>query len=166
MLCFKNKLTKSQEIELNNLKEKTEKIDNLQYLLIINKFAGRTYNDSNQYPVLPWITLINKNENGIPFTIRNFKYPISVQSPELRKEAQSSYENSKEDTKYPCHFRLHYSTWAYVILYLARLSPFTENQIKLQNGKFENPNRQFSSFSELFDILESNFDITLSPLMY
>ena len=146
---------------------KTEKIDNLQYLLIINKFAGRTYNDSNQYPVLPWITLINKNENGIPFTIRNFKYPISVQSPELRKEAQSSYENSKEDTKYPCHFRLHYSTWAYVILYLARLSPFTENQIKLQNGKFENPNRQFSSFSELFDILESNFDNReLIPEMY
>ena len=146
---------------------KTEKIDNLQYLLIINKFAGRTYNDSNQYPVLPWITLISKNENGIPFTIRNFKYPISVQSPELRKEAQSSYENSKEDTKYPCHFRLHYSTWAYVILYLARLSPFTENQIKLQNGKFENPNRQFSSFSELFDILESNFDNReLIPEMY
>lgn len=26
-----------------------------EYLMMVNKFAGRTYNDINQYPVFPWI---------------------------------------------------------------------------------------------------------------
>ena len=30
-------------------------ISNFEYLMILNTFAGRSYNDINQYPVFPWI---------------------------------------------------------------------------------------------------------------
>jgi hypothetical protein len=30
-------------------------ISNFEYLMILNTFAGRSYNDANQYPVFPWI---------------------------------------------------------------------------------------------------------------
>jgi hypothetical protein len=30
-------------------------ISNFQYLMALNSFSGRTYNDLNQYPVYPWV---------------------------------------------------------------------------------------------------------------
>ena len=149
---------------------KKKEIDSLQYLLYLNKYAGRSYNELSQYPVLPWIFLLEKN-NGPnkegTYALRKLEYPISVQTVELRKNAQDNYDNISEDGSYQCHFRLHYSTSAYVILYLARLSPYTEQQIKLQGNKFESPNRQFSSFESLYEILESNSDNReLIPEMY
>lgn len=30
-------------------------ISNFEYLMVLNTFAGRSYNDINQYPVFPWI---------------------------------------------------------------------------------------------------------------
>jgi len=30
-------------------------MSNFQYLMEINKYAGRTYNDLNQYPIFPWV---------------------------------------------------------------------------------------------------------------
>ena len=35
-------------------------IDTNEYLLILNKLCSRSYNDSNQYPVMPWLYLIDK----------------------------------------------------------------------------------------------------------
>lgn len=158
-----------EQINYTSLWRKKE-IDSLQYLLYLNKFAGRSYNELGQYPVLPWIFLLDKskdlNKEGI-YPLRKLEYPISVQTVELRKNAQENYDNIGEYDNYQCHFRLHYSTSAYVILYLARLSPYTEQQIKLQGNKFESPNRQFSSFESLYEILESNLDNReLIPEMY
>lgn len=41
----------------SNLTElwKKRKISNFQYLMELNKIAGRTFNDIMQYPVFPWI---------------------------------------------------------------------------------------------------------------
>jgi len=33
----------------------TREISNFDYLMMLNTIAGRTYNDLNQYPILPWI---------------------------------------------------------------------------------------------------------------
>jgi hypothetical protein len=30
-------------------------LSNFDYLMLLNRFSGRTYNDLNQYPVFPWI---------------------------------------------------------------------------------------------------------------
>lgn len=31
------------------------RLDNFEYLMLINMYSGRTYNDLAQYPVMPWI---------------------------------------------------------------------------------------------------------------
>ena len=46
-LAFKNK-------DYTNKWIKGE-ISNFDYLMIVNKYSGRTFNDLNQYPVFPWI---------------------------------------------------------------------------------------------------------------
>jgi hypothetical protein len=33
------------------------KLSNYEYLLYLNKYSTRTYNDLSQYPVFPWLAL-------------------------------------------------------------------------------------------------------------
>ena len=149
-----------------------ERIDTFQYLLLINKYASRSYNDLNQYPIVPWsFTLLHIGNDGkfknsseeatqeaYPCK-RLTECPISMQLKEKQSLLSDMYATSlQEGSKYGCHFRLHYSTSSYVIFYLARLSPYTALQIKLQAGKFDSPNRQFNSVRSLLEILFDNFD--------
>ena len=163
----------------SNIKSKweQEQLDTFQYLLLINKHASRSYNDLNQYPIIPWpFILANTNiiskykitdNTNTPLTtsldvypcIRHLEYPITVQFDDKLKVAMDMYNTSFQDnSKYGHHFRLHYSTSAYVIFYLARMYPYTSLQIKLQAGKFDSPNRQFNSIDSLLEILFDNFD--------
>ena len=124
-------------------------ISNLQYLLFINKYASRSYNDTNQYPVMPWLNLKNNVE-------RDFKYSTVAQN-----ESQREYLLTKYDmtfTSFRNHFNIHFSNSSFVIYYLVRLNPFTNGQITLQNGKFDSPNRQFCSIEDCLNILERSYD--------
>ena len=153
-------------------------ISNYNYLLYLNKLSSRTYNDLNQYPVFPWLilkinklndltnnigniilknNLINeKEENKENSGIRDMLYPISMQSPEKRKEEIAKYLD--DQSKFPYHLGTHYSTSSYIFYYLMRINPYGENLIKLQNLKQENPNRMFLSFKETQYILGQTTD--------
>lgn len=57
-------------------------MSNFQYLMIVNRLSGRTYNDAAQYPVYPWVLrdyhsdqldLSNRN------TFRNLSKPMGCQ---------------------------------------------------------------------------------------
>ena len=45
----------------------------------------------------------------------------------------------------PFHYGTHYSTAAFTLNWLIRLEPFTSLFLSLQGGKFDHPNRLFSS---------------------
>ena len=49
--------TKFNEEEIKNLINayKKGRISNSEYLMKLNKYSTRTYNDSSQYPIFPWI---------------------------------------------------------------------------------------------------------------
>ena len=166
----------------SNIKSKweQEQLDTFQYLLLINKHASRSYNDLNQYPIIPWpfilananiiskykvtnstntVITIPPSSNDVYPCTRYPEYPITIQFEDKLKSALEMYSTSlQENSKYGHHFRLHYSTSAYVIFYLARMYPYTSLQIKLQAGKFDSPNRQFNSINSLLEILFDNFD--------
>ena len=57
-------------------------ITNFEYLVFLNKFAGRSYNDLMQYPIFPFVladyeTSVLDLDN--PHVYRNFKKPMAVQ---------------------------------------------------------------------------------------
>ena len=125
------------------------KMSNLHYLLMVNKYASRSYNDTNQYPVLPWVTL----RDG---TLRNLQFSIAAQT-----EAQKMYLGEKYDmgvTAFPAHYNIHFSNSSFVIYYMVRVNPFTNGQITLQSGKFDAPNRQMHSLDECMMILDRSHD--------
>ena len=157
-----------KQFETLNLTKKWEKneISNYQYLLYLNKYSSRTYNDYNQYPIFPWVTLsknyapekkIFSKKNTVIY--RDMKYFMYTQTETGKEEALFSYQSSEhENSKNPVHFRLHYSTGGYILLYLMRISPFMEEHIRLQGGVFDNPGRMMHSIEEMLNIIRDYKD--------
>ena len=142
------------------------RITNYEYILNLNKYSTRTYNDLSQYPIFPWLLLdhskINDilnnlvNNKNVNNDLRDMKYPISAQTQEKRETLILKFEQDKE--KFPVHFGAHYSNSAYIFYYLMRLNPYSQGLIELQNYKLEDPNRAFNSLKELEEIIISAFD--------
>ena len=122
----------------------------LDYLLLINKFSNRSYNVLSQYLILPW-TLTDYNEIYNPDNYRNMALPMPVQTENGLETIKTSYE-IQPDNEYKCYFPMIYSTSMYVNNYLLRIYPFTNNQIKCQGGKFEEPGRQYDSIEDLCNL--------------
>ena len=182
---------------INDVKNGT--INNYSYLLKLNYFSSRTFNDVSQYPIFPWLFLdINKinaifnvvksnlektetitstseieenqeenkeiididklesksskkinEELSQKLQLRNFSYPISLQTEEQRKIYIKS--------NYTPHGN-HYSTASYLFFYLNRNYPFAESIIELQNMYKENANRLFVSMEQSLKILSGRFE--------
>ena len=142
-------------------------ISNFEYLMILNTYSGRTYNDISQYPIFPWvikdyesyeidITTTRKSEQDKIF--RDLLWPIGCQNETRRTIAQNRF---MEDN--PCYGRFHhgthYSTAGGVSTLLLRLEPFTSQSIQLQGNKFDEPDRLFSSFKGQWDLIYRDGDV-------
>ena len=128
-------------------KWKEGKISTYNYLLILNKFASRTYNDSNQYPIMPWIFMQDKR-------IRNFDIPMSIQDEETKERyLKIPYNTSEGENRWHSN---HYSTSAYICYYLMRTNPYTESMIKFQSNNFDVPDRQFFDIRQTLILCEKN----------
>jgi len=123
----------------------TNELSTLEYLLLLNKFSSRSYNDINQYPVFPWLELYNDK-------VRDLKFTIAAQTEEERMIKKEMYLASND--KFPYHYTTHFSNSSYLAYYLVRTNPFTDNQINLQVNKFDNPQRQFNAIDEILKILD------------
>ena len=60
------------------------KISTLEYLMWLNIYGGRSFNDITQYPVFPWI-LINYQSNDLNKNIRDFSLPMGMMVPDCYK---------------------------------------------------------------------------------
>ena len=147
-----------EQYELTKKWENHE-ISTYQYLLYINKYSGRTYNDLNQYPIFPWIFLESKKDNNkFLLNLRDMKYFMVTQFEKGRKMAKDVYKKSEEEKKNIHHFLIHYSTSAYILFYLVKISPFTEGQIRLQDQKFDTADRLLNSFDVLVRSITNSKD--------
>ena len=154
-------------------------ISTFNYLCKINYYSSRSYNNTTQYPIFPWITknlskIFNDYQNNLEVDIlkkektfeniieedqsgfRTFKYPISVQTKEKRNALILKYISTQDEEKY--HHYSHFSTFSYIYYYLMRLNPYTYNLIKLQGNEQENVNRMFNSIEYTQKIIELGHD--------
>ena len=130
---------------------KSGKISNFDYLLVLNKYAGRSFNDLSQYPVFPWVIKDFKSEEldlNSEETFRNLKFPMGAQSSKGKQVAERRYSISSNEDFEAYHYGSHYSNGGIVLHYLLRLEPFTRQSRILQGGKFDVPDRMFASLSK------------------
>jgi len=129
-------------------------LSNFDYLMILNTFAGRSYNDINQYPVFPWIVQDYSTPN-IDFNtqdpklqeqiFRKLDTPMGALNPKKREDALEKFENWDDSEEPKFHYGSHYSNAGSIINFLIRLEPFTSLNIELQSGKFDQADRLFYS---------------------
>ena len=215
-------------------------ISNHEYILLLNRYGSRSFNDPEQYPIFPWILnnckfleYFNENENiflkalkenlrireeseeiflnkknvnkskrqkyleikplvlegkydqvetifedkqllnndqlydiikdiikNLKKILRDFMYPISLQTDEKRQIALYKYEEDEieENSKFPIHCGCHYSNSAYVYFYLMRQQPFDNLLVRLQEYNLEDTNRCLVSISSLQMIVNTGSD--------
>ncbi|XP_069477194.1 protein FAN isoform X2 [Ambystoma mexicanum] len=121
-------------------------ITNNQYLLHLNNLADRSCNDLSQYPVFPWI-IADYTSSDLdllePNTFRDLGKPIGALKKDRLERLLSRYEEMPEPK---FMYGSHYSSPGYVLFYLVRVAP--EYMLCIQNGKFDQADRMFSSIAE------------------
>ncbi|KAK8866730.1 hypothetical protein M9Y10_009698 [Tritrichomonas musculus] len=140
-------------------------LSNYSYLIYLNLFAGRSFNDTTQYPVFPWIlNEYNKDEIDLndESIYRDLSKPILLQNPEKMEKAKETYDmvdNDDEDSK--IHNYLFYSNDMDLSILMLRIEPFTTTYLNTQPdfdvGRFP------SSISKLFNAATEKNGFELIP---
>ena len=73
-------------------------INNYEYILLLNKYSSRSFNDANEYPVFPWLLL--KYENLESFNKKENKYEDAlIENIKIKNEIDEFYKNKKNKDK-------------------------------------------------------------------
>ncbi|XP_035828113.1 lysosomal-trafficking regulator isoform X2 [Aplysia californica] len=132
-------------------------VTNYDYLMHLNKLAGRSYTDLMQYPVFPFVlrdyhsNVLNLKDTSV---YRNLKRPIAVQDRTREARYKDNYEFLCQEAREPdaenqmlqptpFHYGSHYSNSGTVLHYLVRLPPFTRMFLSYQDRNFDIPDRTF-----------------------
>lgn len=132
-------------------------ISNFHYLMLINTFAGRTFNDLTQYPVFPWVLADYTSEEldlTNPATFRDLSKPMGCQTIEREagfRERYNAFAEMGDDNSPPFHYGTHYSSAMIVCSYLIRLQPFVKSYLLLQGGSFDHADRLFYSIRKAWE---------------
>jgi hypothetical protein len=95
-------------------------ISNFEYLMLLNKYSGRSHNDLNQYYVFPWVIADYKSKQidlSNPNAYRDLTKPIGALNPEKLQRFKFLYKNNNKSHYYGSH----YSTSLFILYYLVRL---------------------------------------------
>lgn len=157
--------------KLNEWKSGT--LNNFDYLMWVNFFAGRSLNDLSQYPIFPWV-LQNYNAEKPPdltkeSSFRDLSKPIGVCGAREREEAARQRYDEQHDIAFPpAHYMSHYSSSSVVTFFMIRLEPFTSLHLVLQGGVLDFPDRLFHSVPAAFHGVSTNVQNVreLIPEMY
>ncbi|EJD76568.1 beige/BEACH domain-containing protein [Loa loa] len=147
-------------------------ITNFEYLMHLNKLAGRSYNDLMQYPVFPFVlsdyksSVLNLKN---PVSFRDLSRPMAVQDKRLEEYYLRKYSYlAREEVQAspgcspfmfgPYHYGSHYSNIGIVAHYLVRLPPFTDIALEYQDNNFDIADRLFNSIETTWRL--ASFDST------
>jgi hypothetical protein len=149
-------------------------LTNFDYLMHLNKLAGRTFNDLMQYPIFPFV-LADYTSDVLdlttPKTFRDLRKPISVQQREKEDRYRGNYRALSDELQRshemacpgvgPFHYGSHYSNTGIVLHFMVRLPPFTGMFLRYQDGSFDIPDRTFHDFEATWRLAsgESTTDV-------
>lgn len=129
-------------------------LSNFDYLMLLNIYSGRTYNDLAQYPVFPWVLKDYTSQEldlNNPNVYRDLSLPIGAMDKRRLEPLLERYNGEPKDSPMKYLYGSFYSSSAVVIGYLLRLEPFTSLHIELQSGRFDHTDRLFNSIPKAWD---------------
>ena len=161
--------------ELINIWIKIDKRNNIEkglssfdFIMYLNLFSNRSYNDLYQYPVFPMLFFYDKENEEYKYIERDLSNHIGFQictnmAEKRKRKIMNNFESSKEEienglaqdgTAY--FFESNFSNGKYVSNYLLRIFPFSFIAIELEGDGYDEPNKLFSSIEETFYSISAN----------
>ena len=155
------------------------KISSFDYLMLVNKYASRSFNDTSQYPIMPWIgpcgwnkkDEFNKSENEAKSNnnldivqansikpderFRDLLKTWGVLGEEKQKLAEKKYQWGAQKIEAPIYgeepynLKFGYMNTQVCLSYLVRIEPYTSLFIDY-NGKLDHADRMLSNWVELW----------------
>ena len=133
-----NFIPEKKSDEINDKKIIIDEFDNKKKLFNEKKIDFKTYKD-----------FLKNEDNKCDIILRDFRYPMALQSDTNRQAAKMNYEEEEKNGEFPIHCGCHYSNAGFIYFFLMRQQPYGNLLIKLQGYNKENPNRCFLNFTEL-----------------
>ncbi|KAL8000464.1 putative BEACH domain, concanavalin A-like lectin/glucanase domain superfamily, PH-BEACH [Plasmopara halstedii] len=147
-------------------------ISNFDYLMALNTYAGRSFNDLTQYPVFPWV-LSNYHDATLDLSdsqnFRDLSKPVGALNASRLDEYWERYHSFDDPVIPKFLYGSHYSTCAGVVLFfLFRVEPFATLHQKMQGGTFDLPDRLFFCMEETWRMCNSHMSEVkeLTPEFY
>ena len=119
-----------------------------QFLLLINKYSTRTYNDYNQYLIFPLTHISYEPEKKRDPT------KVTAVQKYIPKNDFSSFIENYQYQGY--HYNIFFSAGGFIFYFLVRENPFTYSHIRFQSGKFDK--RLFNSINSFLKTFLMNDD--------
>ena len=150
-------------------------MSNFEYLMWVNILSGRSYHDSSQYFVFPWIlkdySCENLDLNDEDNVYRDLSKPVGALNEDRLKsfkKRQEDFESMGMDDMESFLYGCHYSGPGILTYFLVRLEPFTTMVHNLQKGRFDHPDRMFYNLQDSFNsIMTNTSDVKeISPEFY
>ena len=133
-------------------------ISNFEYLMMLNVYSGRSFNNASQYPLMPWI-LTDYISPEIHFDdekiYRDLSKPIGALNPERLDDYISDYKSYESEGMPAFMYSSAPISPLSLFLYLIRQEPFTTLHTEMQGGRFDNAARLFLSIKKTFDTVTS-----------
>jgi hypothetical protein len=134
-------------------------LSNFEYLLLVNRYSGRSFNNSSLYPVMPWIIADYDSAEmrlGDPSFFRDLTIPIGCHDGRRMAEIEKRRIVGIESEFY--YYASYANSPITVFLWLLRMEPFTTLHIQMQNGRFDHPARLFSSLADAWRIVTTQLN--------
>ena len=151
-------LNRRQEFANKELTKKWEngELNNFEYLMWINRYSGRSYNDLSQFPVFPWVIAnysadtFNKEFMKIDSNVRDLRQPMG----KLNEDRFESYKERMVEGGFPEEEKFLYGTFysnpTVMYNFFIRLEPFITLHWDHQGQKIDHADRLFSGIEEQY----------------
>mmetsp|Transcript_555 Transcript_555/g.795 ORF Transcript_555/g.795 Transcript_555/m.795 type:complete len:356 (+) Transcript_555:410-1477(+) len=156
LLRSKEKLSTKAINQLNSTTHLWRKrmMSNFDYLMHLNLLAGRSFSDLTQYPVMPWV-LADWTSDDLDLhnsqIYRDLSKPVGALNPDRLAALLERYdddENFGGVGQSAFMYGSLYSSPGIVLYFMVRTEPFATLSIEFQSGRFDMPDRLFSSMSQ------------------
>lgn len=128
-------------------------ISNFEYLLLLNKYSGRSFNTCSAYPFVPWVLADYSSEKldlTSPESFRDLSKPVGALGEERLEELKQRRMDMSNFDSDPYLFSSFSICPLTLYIWLLRLEPFTTLHIQMQSNRFDHPCRLFNSIPESY----------------
>lgn len=126
----------------------TRQISTFTYLMWLNQLSCRSFNNTQNYPVFPWI-LKDYSSKNIDLTngdvYRDLSKPIGALNAERLRKLKINVDTTDGET--PILYRSTYSCPFHIYFWMLRMEPYTTMHIEIQDGHFDVPGRLFANMA-------------------